>query len=521
MMYTRNVIFLLGLLLFCGCSQKNKSTDTNSINYNYTVNLNSLNNDRLTVELSYSGSLDDTTIFYLPKIIPGIYDVTNFGKYVSGFNAFNSESKRLPVTRLSENSWRIVNASSLSNISYKIDDGWESSDFDKLRPYRSSESSFANDVYILSTPAMFGYFENCKENSFQVSVIKPSALYGASSMHKTSVSDTLDMFRANSYNNLIDNPIMYSVPDTTQIRLPNVDVEVACYSTSGIKLSDKVAKHIRPLIENQTKYLGGKLPMKRYTFIIYHNLNSEPGGVYFSEGLEHAKSTVVLMYMPDNIESIKKTIYHTASHEFFHTMVPIALHSEEIHYYDYNNPEFSKHLWLYEGMTEYFTIHMPVKNGLQSIDEFINVLENKLKDMKRYKAELSLIELSKNPITYQDQYMNVYYKGPLLNLCLDIKLRELSKGKYGVQEMINDLIEEYGKDKPFKDDELFSEIIRVTGYNELDEFFNNYIVQNTPLPLVEYLKKTGLHLDLKTGKISEIDNLSTEQKILREYWINK
>jgi predicted metalloprotease with PDZ domain len=42
------------------------------------------------------------------------------------------------------------------------------------------------------------------------------------------------------------------------------------------------------------------------------------------------------------------------SHEFFHIVTPLSIHSKEIQDFDYNDPKMSEHLWMYEGVTEYF-----------------------------------------------------------------------------------------------------------------------------------------------------------------------
>ncbi|OUR94261.1 hypothetical protein A9Q87_01035 [Flavobacteriales bacterium 34_180_T64] len=515
----KNIILLISLFTILGCARKQDSSEINAF-YFYKLDLTKSIEDKLLVELEYTGKLTDTISFCLPKIVPGIYNSTNFGKFVNDFKAFDTKGNALKTIKKDQNCWTIINASSLSQISYKIDDGWEEFDFTDLRPYRSAESSYSNNAYIISTPAVFGYFKNHKDETIKIEIEKPSEFYGATGLSLTSSSKTTDYFQTNKYSQLVDNPILYSSPDTTKIKLPNINIEVACYSSSGKKLSKKIAEYIKPLLENQTKYLGGKLPVDKYTFIIYHNLNPSETS-YYSEGLEHASSTLVLMYIPDNIETIKNTIYRTASHEFFHTIMPIGLHSEEISNYNFNEPKFSKHLWLYEGMTEYFTIHMPIKHKLQTLDNFINTLENKVIEMKKLDPDLPFSELSKNPIKHQNQYMNVYFKGPLLNLCLDIKLRELSNGKYGVQEMIQDLIKEYGPNHPFKDDKLFSEIVRVTGYNELNEFFEKYIENSNTIPLIFELKKVGLNLDWESGKITIEKELTLKQINLRKHWINQ
>jgi predicted metalloprotease with PDZ domain len=191
------------------------------------------------------------------------------------------------------------------------------------------------------------------------------------------------------------------------------------------------------------------------------------------------------------------------SHEFFHTLIPLGLHSREIANFDFNNPTFSKHLWLYEGMTEYFTIHMPVKQRMRSLDEFIRTVEGKISGMKKFDNSVSFTELSKNVMSMPDEYMNVYSKGALINLCLDIELRRLSDGAFGVQNLVSDLMKKYGKDKPFNDDDLFDDIYEITGYPETKTFIEKHIEGTEELPLKETLRQVGLDLDTETGTISE------------------
>ena len=47
-------------------------------------------------------------------------------------------------------------------------------------------------------------------------------------------------------------------------------------------------------------------------------------------------------------------------------------------YFDFNDPEMSQHLWMYEGVTEYFASLVQVQYGLISLDEFIQTLREKM-----------------------------------------------------------------------------------------------------------------------------------------------
>src|SRR6185436_8406588 len=135
--------------------------------------------------------------------------------------------------------------------------------------------------------------------------------------------------------------------------------------------------------------------------------------------------------------------------------------------------KMSKHLWLYEGMTEYATIHMPVKQGLESVEDFLKRVQEKIAQSARYDPTLSLTALSENALNRQDQYFNVYLKGALVGLCLDVRLRRWSNGRYGTQDLMRDLAEQFGPGTlrmegilihgaPFAEDELFDRIAQMT-----------------------------------------------------------
>lgn len=511
----KNIACLI-LFLLCGCSK----IELSNSEYQYRIDLVEIVGDELLVELNFTGKLNDTSYFYLPKIVPGIYDDLNFGKFVTNFSAINKKGQKLNLNRIDSNCWEIIGAKDLSRIKYTVNDGWSQFDFGGIRPYRSAESHFDSLVVILNANAVFGYFSKQENFPFKIHIKRPENFYGATSLPKELCSKNEDVFLAQDYRTLVDNPIMYSCADTVSIRFPNIYINLACFSSSKEKIANKIAECIAPLVENQIEYLGGKLAAEKYTFIIYHNQNLESKN-YFADGLEHNHSTVILMYAPLDMEILKSNIFNIASHEFFHTQMPLGLHSCEIANFNFNYPKFSKHLWLYEGMTEYFTIHMPIKQNMESLKRFIHVVESKISGMKKFDNTVSFTELSKNVMEMPDEYMNVYYKGSLINLCLDIELRTLSYGAYGVQNLVSDLMNKYGKDKPFNDNDLFNDIYEITGYSEIEVFIKKYIEGTDELPLKEELLKVGFDLDPETGKISEIVPLSENQILLRKQWINQ
>ena len=475
----KSVLTLCSILIpLSGCSDFQSSNS----GYEYKINLNEIDGDELRVELTFRGTLGDASSFCFPKIVPRIYDALNYGKFVDDLEAFDRKGRALKVNRTDINCWEISGAKDIATVRYKVDDGWENFDFQGIRPYRSSESHFDSSVVILNTNAVFGYFSQQEHLPFRIRVQKPERFYGATGLTKTESTESEDEYVAPNYRALVDGPILYAQPDTATLELPGISVSVASYSTSKEKIANELAQYIAPLVANQIEYLGGKLATDKYTFLIYHSKNSEDSK-NFADGWKHNQSTLVLLYAPLEMEILKRNVFNLVSHEFFHTQIPLGLHSREIANFDFNNPSFSKHLWLYEGMTEYFTIHMPVKQKMVSLDEFIRTVEGKISGMKKFNNSVSFTELSKDVMSMPDEYMNVYSKGALINLCLDIELRRLSDGSYGVQNLVSELIKKYGKDKPFNDDDLFYDIYEITGYPEIKTFIEKHIEGTEELPL--------------------------------------
>jgi predicted metalloprotease with PDZ domain len=419
-------------------------------------------------------------IYYMPKIVPGTYANYNFGRFVNDFTARDKKGKVLPVEKLDENSWKIKDAQKLSRITYTVEDTWDT-EIEKDFVFEPGGTNIEeNTNFVLNTHGFFGYFDDLKRTTYQVNITKPEGFYGSTSLSTTRSTKNQDTYVIDSYMDLVDAPMMYNKPDTTILKVGGADILVSVYSPNKIASSKEIATNINEVLQAQKEYLGGQLPIKKYAFLIY--LFDKPTKSGSMGALEHSYSS--LYSLPEaKSEQLAQTVRDVAAHEFFHIVTPLSIHSEEIHNFDFNTPQMSKHLWLYEGVTEYFAGHMQVKHGLIDLAQYADMIREKLFQAEQFNDTLPFTVMSKNALdVHKDQYGNVYQKGALIGLCLDIKLRELSGGKYGMQNLMQDLAKNFGKEKAFKDEELFDQIAKLT-YPEIRTFFTRYVEGNEPLPL--------------------------------------
>lgn len=473
--------------------------------YKYIIDLTRVNDDKIYVELKPPTIKQDEITFYLPKIVPGTYSIADYGRMVSDFQAFDKKGRLLEVERMDDNSWKIKKASKLAKISYWVDDTYDTelTGPNIFQPAGTNIEEGKN--FLINTSGFFGYFEGMKEMPFELNVIRPEGFYGATGLIPTitdadlqtvikveekedaAANKKVDQFLVDDYDRLIDSPLMYSEPDTALIKVADTDVLVASYSPNNMVTADEIAASIKEVLMAQKAYLGGELPVDKYAFIFY--FTDQPVMSYGA--LEHSYSSVY--YMPEMpIERMNQQLRDFAAHEFFHIVTPLTIHSEEIEDFDFNNPQMSKHLWMYEGVTEYFAGNMQVKYGLITTEEYLDILREKMIVASNFLDTVAFTDISKFTLEdYSDQYYNVYQKGALIGMALDIKLLQLSNGEYGLQDLMRDLSDRYGKQKAFDDEELFAVITEMT-YPEVGEFLSTYVGGPTPLPYEEILDLVGI-----------------------------
>jgi predicted metalloprotease with PDZ domain len=233
------------------------------------------------------------------------------------------------------------------------------------------------------------------------------------------------------------------------------------------------------------------LPVEKYAFIVY--LDDKPGYSGGQGALEHSYSSLYYFGETDSTR-LSQLFIDAAAHEFFHIVTPLSIHSEKIQYFDFTNPKMSEHLWLYEGSTEYHAHMVQEKYRLITPQELLNTISTMITNSRtRFNDTLPFTVMSSGVLgQYKDQFLNVYQKGALIAMCIDIKLLQLSNGKYGFMNLIRDLSVKYGKQRGFKDEELFGEIGKLT-YPEIEKFLQTYVSGNQPLPLDEIFNSVGVN----------------------------
>jgi predicted metalloprotease with PDZ domain len=487
-------LFLFLSIVFTGFIKSQSANE-----YLYSLDLTKVNGDKIAVKLIPPAIKEEKAVFMFPAIIPGTYAVYNFGRFISNFTVTGKDGKAMPFSNENPDTYTINNPQNIDFITYLVEDTWDTQIKKDFVFEPGGTNIQENKNYVLNNHGFFGYFKDYLNLNFKLEITKPKGFYASTGLTNLQSGEEKDIINVFDYHDLVDSPIMYCVPDTTFINVGGTKVLVSVYSPNKKVSAKYIAANIDSVLNAQKEYLGGNLPVEKYAFLIY--LTDSITGSGATGALEHSYSSLYVL-MESEPQQLAQTMKDVAAHEFFHIVTPLNIHSEEIGLFDFNDPKMSEHLWLYEGLTEYAAHHVQVKYGLIDIDNFFNVMQNKMEESQKYFNDtLPFTFMSKNVLdsAYHEQYQNVYAKGALIGLCLDIMLRYNSSGKYGTQELMLDLAKRYGKDKSFKDSELFSDIEKLTS-KEVRTFLDTYVAGSKTLPFEEIFDKVGLKYTKKIQK---------------------
>jgi predicted metalloprotease with PDZ domain len=485
------------LLLSCGATKPLTTVDKAPVAV--SIDLVNVRNDRVFVTIDPGQFTQEEIYFYIPKIVPGTYSEDNYGEYIDELTAIDYEGRTLAVNKIDTNSWLLSTAQKIDKITYFVNDTFDT-ETEMEEPVFSPAGTniLKNENFLLNLQGFVGYFRGFKERPYEITIDAPSSLKPSTSLNEITKGEAKEgrhTYLANRYFEVIDNPILYAKPNSVSFQIKDITVTLSVYSPNGTIKARDLQPKMEAMMQAQKNFLGEIDGTKQYTILLYLSQLSNTDATGFG-ALEHHTSTVVVL--PEQLpkESLEESMVDVVSHEFFHIVTPLSVHSREIQYFDFNEPKMSMHLWMYEGTTEYFANLFQIQQGLIDEAAFYERIMEKISNGMGYDDTMSFTTMSKNILEepYKENYTNVYEKGALINMCLDILLRELSGGEKGVRWLMKELSSKYDENTPFNDPDLINEIIAMT-YPEVSSFFDMHVLGNEPIPYDQYLEKVGLEIN--------------------------
>ncbi len=480
----------------------------------YEIDLRDRADDLFTVTLTVEGLGPGNDIYQFASTAPGTYQVMNIGRFVRSFEAADSAGAPVPASRVSVNQWRLADPARVRTIRYTIAETWDTP-VERQPVYLMCGTSIEADHVLINPHAVIGY-----PAGLQAAPLRLRLRYPADWKVGTALERGADgAYRAESFDHLVDSPILLGRLSEARLMVTGVPVEIYTYSKTDKIRSTQLLEAMDDMLEAAGDFLG-RLPVDRYTFL-YHFEDRNAGA------WEHALSSEYVFHESEFTDSLGRHITDIAAHEFFHIVTPLNIHSEIIERFNFVTPVPSRHLWLYEGTTEWAAHAMQLRAGLKSPEAYLNKMLEKIRiDRAVFDSSYSLRDLALTSYSDsgQKQYANIYMRGAVTAGLLDIRLLELSDGRRGLQDLILELTRRFGRARAFPESTFVDTLVALT-HPEIRDFFERYVWESEPLPIGEYYARLGISLveDAEGRPVRfEIDPRPTPaQRRLREAWLGR
>jgi len=318
-------------------------------------------------------------------------------------------------------------------------------------------------------------------------------------------------YAAADYNELIDHPVEMGSFTLARFEARGVPHEIAVTGRHNADL-DRLCRDLKRLCEWHIGLFGSPAPMDRYVFLI-----TAVGDGY--GGLEHRASTALLCSREDlpqpgvkGVSDSYRTFLGLCSHEYFHTWNIKRIKPAAFTPYDLARENYSTLLWAFEGITSYYDDLALVRSGLISRDDYLELLGRSITSHLRTGGRLvqTVAESSYDAwIKYYRQDENspnaivsYYLKGSLIALCLDLTLRNRTRGRKSLDDLMRALWQQHGmtgKGVPEDGVERLADEIAGT---RLRGFFDRALRSTNELPLAQLLATVGLAMRLRPAESS-------------------
>lgn len=477
--------FVILLIFIVGCSSAKIENHNSSADVNYYIDLTDLSDDLFDVTVKTSGLTSENSIYHLPATAPGTYQIMDFGRFVTDIKGFDGNGNEIELQKLSSNSWHILEPENLAEIKYKIDDTF-GSEIEGHPVAPMSGTGIEKDFVSINTYGVLGYFEGLQSNPIELKIeYDPNWKIGTSLE-----SNDRGYFFAENYDHLADSPILLGELTLAETNVAEIPVEIYVYSPDSSINAQRILSMAEEVLQSSNQFVGFKAaPHYKFLMALIDQKTFADNKLYTAGALEHNLSSLYVLPMDENgLHNLRNIM----AHEFLHILTPLNLHSEIIHTFNFIEPTPSQHVWLYEGVTEWASTITQLRGGVINYEEYLNDVTKKMRINDNFNQDVSLYEMSMSAYDEKgySNFGNFYNKGALTAMCLDIELLELSDGRIGFREVFIQLLKEFGKNKPFPEEDFFDILVERT-YPEVKIFIEKYILGSEPLPVASYLKKLG------------------------------
>ena len=444
------------------------------------------------------------TELFMPNWTPGSYLIRDYAANVNRIAATSLDGTALLLEKISKDRWQVQTSQTTTLVvNYEV-----------FTPDLSVRASWASQAFSLINGASVFLYTKQTSSLPQLVNIKNDPAWGEPFTAMPPVPNG-DGFRADNYDELVDSPVAVAQAPSYRFTHDAQDYVLLNVGENQFWDGKKAARDVEKIVA-ETQSFWASNPLKRtYWFL---NFIVESKG-----GLEHDHSTVIMTgrrQMSDRDDYIKWL--RVVAHEFFHVWNVRRMRPVELQQYDYQNEQYTKQLWLAEGLTSYYDNLIMSRAGLITPKEYMELLAANIHRLETTPGRLVRPVTEASLDTWIRQYkpnsnslnstISYYTKGAVIGFVLDTYLRKTSNERHDLDEVMREMYSLYSN-KPYGGEEfekvitdiggvgagvLLRSLLNTTTEPDVDTALDWYGLElkRGPLPAREEEGEEPLHSDL-------------------------
>jgi len=477
------VFFVVASLVF---GQKTDGT------MSLTVTMEQPNTHSYHVVLRCEGVKGEAQDFKMPSWTPGYYIIMDYARNVLNFRAVDGAGHPLTWQKTAKNTWRIKSRGATS----------VTASYDVYAFTRFVAESYLDDsMAFISPTSVFMYLAGRIQHPVTV-IIKPYQSWDRISTGLDPVQGQTNTFFAPDFDVLYDCPILVGNQEILPFEVRGIP-HAFVGNNLGTFDRAKFVSDLKRIVEAAVALIG-EIPYRHYTFI-----SIGPGG----GGLEHSNS-VALTFDGSSLNRPEGNTRWLSfvSHEFYHLYNVKRIRPLALGPFDYDKENYTHMLWVAEGFSVYYEDLILNRAGLLSRDEFLDRVRSTVARYENVPGHLfqsatessfdTWIQFFNRGGNSANTTISYYDKGAALGLLLDLKIRNETKNRKSLDDVMRTLYQKYYKElkRGFSDEE-FRAVCENTAGVPLTEIFE-YASTVKDIDYPKYFAYAGLDIDVQPREVA-------------------
>lgn len=503
--------FLPAALLILVCSGVTNAQDGGVKNIAFTVSMSKPHTHLFEVEVRIendSNYAPRQEVLVMPVWTPGSYLIREFERHVQDFEANDASGRPLNWEKVNKNSWRVTtNGAREWRATYRV----YANELSVRTSELNSDHAFWNNSNLLM------YLDGRLKHSSTLKVNPANGWNVGTGLPALAAKE--HTFYATDFDVLYDSPVEASNFKILAFMVKGVPHRIII-DGEGNYDPERMRADVQKIVETEVGVMGDEIPYHDYTFILH--LRANAGG-----GLEHLNSTALgyprfgFKITPsdratsaapnaDAPERDYRGFLSLVSHEFFHLWNVKRIRPDALGPFDYTKENYTKMLWVAEGITDYYADVVLRRAGLISDEDYLKSTAKAIQSLQETPGRLvqsaeessydTWIKFYRPDENSANSQISYYDKGAILGLLLDLEIRKDSKGTKSLDDVMRYLYTEYFRKNRNYGPGDFQKACELMAGAGLDQFFGRYVRGKEELNYDAAFNAAGLRLDTTGGE---------------------